>query len=460
MQSPPTGDPTSDAPGSSRFTEREDRPPTLEHMRSRISPSLTAALTCVLAGAVVAGLVAAPTAAEEGRTAASDGNGQQATESRTKHSSDGIRGEIAPPLPPGRRADPVITNVVTYPMAPGLTFTQWDRTDPRGTIRAYLMAANLSTPGLNLDYLGADEVRERDEVLDMVTADAAIGGVNGDFFDIADTGAPLGFGVDREQGLIHGRETGWNRAFYLNRAGTPAIGDIAMKAVVKKHPELVVGNVNSATVALDRVGVYTPDWGRTVGTRVTDGVTSGVREVVVKDGRVIRSRTRLSTNQKIHDVVLIGRGKAAKRLGWLRVGEKVRVAVKPKHRVTVAVTGNKQLLDEGLRTVVDDRELHPRTAIGIDRDTNTVLMLVIDGRQTISRGYTMVELANLMLELGAEDALNLDGGGSSTMVGLRPDGLLAVLNSPSDGATAGLPGLQRPVPDGLQVSYTPPVARH
>ena len=72
----------------------------------------------------------------------------------------------------------------------------------------------------------------------------------------------------------------------------------------------------------------------------------------------------------------------------------------------------------------------------------------------------MVELANLMLELGAEDALNLDGGGSSTMVGLRPDGLLGVLNSPSDGAAGGLPGLQRPVPDGLQVSYLPPVARN
>jgi exopolysaccharide biosynthesis protein len=57
-----------------------------------------------------------------------------------------------------------------------------------------------------------------------------------------------------------------------------------------------------------------------------------------------------------------------------------------------------------------------------------------------------------MLELGAEDALNLDGGGSSTMVGLRPDGILSVLNSPSDGQ-------QRPVPNGLQMSYTPPAVR-
>ena len=94
--------------------------------------------------------------------------------------------------------------------------------------------------------------------------------------------------------------------------------------------------------------------------------------------------------------------------------------------------------------------MHPRTAVGIDRDTNTVFLTVIDGRQSFSRGYTMVELANLMLEWGCEDALNLDGGGSSAMAGLLPDGTLGVLNSPSDGS-------ERKVPDGLQVVYSPPV---
>src|SRR5204863_6398296 len=97
----------------------------------------------------------------------------------------------------------------------------------------------------------------------------------------------------------------------------------------------------------------------------------------------------------------------------------------------VAISGNKVLLLHGVRRVIDDRELHPRTAIGIDQDTGQILMLVVDGRQTFSRGYTMVELANLMTALGAEDALNLDGGGSSTMLAFGPDGLVEVRNSPS-----------------------------
>ena len=439
--------------GAARCSDRAGRRPGPRPGRSRIPPPLSAALACTLAGALTAGLVAPPTAADDGSSQVSARpSAEQQAGSRTSHSSDGVRGKIAPALPHGRRPAPVPTNVVTWPVAPGLTATQWDRTDPRGTVRVSLLAADLDTPGLSLDYLAPAAVSERDEVLDMVTTDAAVAGINGDFFDIADTGAPLGFGADRDRGFLHGRESGWNRAFYLNRAGVPAIGDVAMKAVVKNNPRLRVGNVNSPTVALDRVGVYSPDWGRTVGSRVTDGDTSAVREVVIENNRVVRNRTRLSDNRKIRGAVLIGRGKAAKRLSWLRVGEKARVVYQAKNRVTVAVTGNKQLLDEGIQTVIDDREMHPRTAIGIDRDTNTVLLLVIDGRQSFSRGYTMVELANLMLELGAEDALNLDGGGSSTMVGLRPDGILSVLNSPSDGQ-------QRPVPDGLQLSYLPPVAR-
>ena len=60
----------------------------------------------------------------------------------------------------------------------------------------------------------------------------------------------------------------------------------------------------------------------------------------------------------------------------------------------------------------------------------------------------MVELANLMTSLGAEDALNLDGGGSSTLIAPDPTGVIGVRNSPSD-------GFERHVANGLVVTYTP-----
>jgi len=70
---------------------------------------------------------------------------------------------------------------------------------------------------------------------------------------------------------------------------------------------------------------------------------------------------------------------------------------------------------------------HPRTAIGFSRDTSILYLLVVDGRQEASVGMTLTELATLMRRLGAWNAMNFDGGGSTTMV---VDG--AVVNKPSD----------------------------
>jgi len=60
-------------------------------------------------------------------------------------------------------------------------------------------------------------------------------------------------------------------------------------------------------------------------------------------------------------------------------------------------------------------EVHPRSAAGRTADGDLIL-LVVDGRQVISRGVYLEELAMLMRSAGAVDALNLDGGGSSALV--------------------------------------------
>ncbi len=78
-------------------------------------------------------------------------------------------------------------------------------------------------------------------------------------------------------------------------------------------------------------------------------------------------------------------------------------------------------------------ERHPRTAAGLTADGKTLVLLVIDGRQPgWSIGMTLPELADLMIKLGAEAAVNLDGGGSSSFIFAPPDGEL-VTNRPSDG---------------------------
>lgn len=80
------------------------------------------------------------------------------------------------------------------------------------------------------------------------------------------------------------------------------------------------------------------------------------------------------------------------------------------------------------------RARHPRTAAGLARNGRELILAVVDGRQPgWSVGMTLSELGALMLRLGARDAINLDGGGSSSFL-YRPAHAPALTNRPSDGS--------------------------
>ncbi len=70
---------------------------------------------------------------------------------------------------------------------------------------------------------------------------------------------------------------------------------------------------------------------------------------------------------------------------------------------------------------------HPRTGIGFSKDSTIIYLVTVDGRQESMSGMSLNEFADFMLSLGAYQALNLDGGGSTTMV---VNG--KIVNSPSD----------------------------
>jgi Phosphodiester glycosidase len=370
---------------------------------------------------------------------------------RAPQTSDGVQGDIAPWVPTAQRGKGTWTTRAAWQVSPGVTFEKFDLVDARGPIRGQLLRVDLDEPGIRLDYAGRPAIASTSPLLQTVLDDGAIAGVNGDFFDIGDTGAPLGVGLDRQHKLLHGVQSGWNCAFFIRGDGIADIDFLYASARITQRPDITIPTVNSPSVRQGGIGLYTERWGVLRDYRVTDGQKSKVRMIVVKNGVVTENKKWFPRYLDVKGKVLIGRDEGARTLRPLRPGTPLRIRARLDKRPQVAITGNVFLIRDGVKKAQDDRDLHPRTAIGIDRDTNTILLLVIDGRQDFSRGYTMVELARLMEELGAEEALNLDGGGSSTMVARRPNGKVQVLNSPSDGH-------QRSVPNGLEVFYTPPTA--
>ncbi|HEX8552635.1 MAG TPA: phosphodiester glycosidase family protein [Abditibacteriaceae bacterium] len=115
------------------------------------------------------------------------------------------------------------------------------------------------------------------------------------------------------------------------------------------------------------------------------------------------------------------------------------IAAWPAWNVAHAIGGGPRLLENGAVRVSYDEEVffgagfssnapYPRTAIG-KRADNRVILFVTDGKTPLlSVGLTLPELASEMAKLGCVDAMNLDGGGSSTFVA---EG--RALNVPSDG---------------------------
>jgi len=118
-------------------------------------------------------------------------------------------------------------------------------------------------------------------------------------------------------------------------------------------------------------------------------------------------------------------------------------------QVPQAVGGGPRLLTQGQVTVDWAAEgfdagfagdPNPRTAAGVTRDGHHLLLVTVDGRQGISRGVSLTEMALILRRYGAWDAINLDGGGSTEMA---VSGL--TVSSPGGG------GAERPVADMLLV---------
>ena len=145
--------------------------------------------------------------------------------------------------------------------------------------------------------------------------------------------------------------------------------------------------------------------------------------VVYKDGQAVKAQ--YSASQKFFGI---------KKSGEAIIGDAT-VYEGMKDQLQEALGGNAILVKNGqiYQTPQTGADKEPRTAVGIKADGD-VFFVVVDGRQEpYSSGISMPDLAQLMIDLGAVDALNLDGGGSSTFTTRELGGdNLEVDNQPSD----------------------------
>lgn len=155
------------------------------------------------------------------------------------------------------------------------------------------------------------------------------------------------------------------------------------------------------------------------------GGTSLPRGLCIKDGRVLSGNTDRPWFAVLKD-------------GTPVIGNSSDYA-QYEGQIQTAVGGSHIMLDRGYISNIGlgtdfGYTRHPRTAVGIKAD-GSVVLIVVDGRQSNeSNGASLGDLALIMRELGCTDAINLDGGGSSTFVTANSGSGFVTQNSPSGGA--------------------------
>ncbi|MBX3112720.1 MAG: phosphodiester glycosidase family protein [Fimbriimonadaceae bacterium] len=286
-----------------------------------------------------------------------------------------------------------------------------------------------------------DASQGRAKVSAMVARDNALAGINGDFFPWQ--GNPLGCMV-RDGELVappHPARScfGWG-------PGGTFVSDLTFRGLV----QLPSGD----TMSLDGLNSEAGDNSMvlqtaTAGYALSKGPATHILfEAPQKLGPIGLLKGKVVG--VVHDkpYVVIGPGQAVLTVTGSKVAKATTAKVGDEITVSVGVEGfdwNKvdnvigggPLLVKGGRPSVDPLKekfgeqfstvRHPRTAVGSNKDGD-IFFVVVDGRQAMSRGATLAEMADLMVQIGCDQAINLDGGGSSTMV---VGGV--VMNRPSDG---------------------------
>ncbi len=358
-------------------------------------------------------------------------------------------------LPYSVNASTIYESSTSENIASGITHSTIVRFTEDGWININILKIDLNNQYINIDTLSSDvSLKNLVTVKTLAQQNGAVAAINGGFFNwLGNSGYADGPVV--KSGTIVTAANEYNRyndnmaTFALDSSNVPTFDywktDINLVApngqsqVVMQYNKLSQMNCKDLII-LDRkwnpysIGA-TPD--------MPDMV-----ELVVQNGKVLEVRQgQPATGIPEGGYVVISRQSGAGQflVDNFRVGDQVTLDIKTSpdwKKMKMAITGGATLVKDGqvpaqFSNVISGRQ--PRTAIGSSMDGKKLIMATVDGRQTKSIGMTQTELAYLMLDLGAYNAINLDGGGSTTMVD-RPLGEsgLKVVNSPSDGGARGI----------------------
>ncbi|MFD9489640.1 phosphodiester glycosidase family protein [Streptomyces sp. NPDC059991] len=370
----------------------------------------------------------------------------------------------------------------TVSVAPGVSYRSFTVTASRGLTRGHLVVADLSNPHVKVDLLTPGAVAARARVTAMADAQDAVAAVNGDFFNISETQHPgvAATGASSGPAIASGRPlkaavpdgqrfgptlppgTTARDVIGVNPARTGRLDRLTLEGTVDTgRGGLRLDGLNQYALPVDGVGAFTPKWGSASRERAACGTdaargapcTKDTYEVTVRRGRVVSTSSVLGKGPvPAGTFVLVGREKGADTLSALRPGDRAGLSYRLRGRrgpLAFAVGGMPVLRAATPLNGLDDRTAATRTGAGIGGHGHRLYLIALNGSAENDAGLTLAELARLMRDMGADDAVDLDGGGSSTLATRGPGDPGAVVRNRPPGT------FERAVANGIGVFFRP-----
>jgi hypothetical protein len=330
-------------------------------------------------------------------------------------------------------------------VGPGSIYSYYEV--PSRPWKIHVTEIDLTNPFISLETVKSrDKMYGFERVSSMSARNDSAGhrvvmGVNGDFYNTSN-GVPINNQVSNGE-FIQGYTT-WGVAFSYSDGGVPDINTVRFSGKVLSQNSsgsdisysLSAVNTSRGT---DQLVIFNDFFGSSTSTNQNgyECLAHAITEWVVNDTvfAVIEACEDSIGNMSLPQdkFVLSGHGNARDfLLQNCQVGDTVRIIQKladSPERLMQLVGGGPWFLQNGVDVISPtDVTRHPRTGVGYSEDKNTLYLMVVDGRSTESIGMDYHHMSDFFKFVGAWNAMNLDGGGSSTFVVRN-----SVMNDPSDG---------------------------
>ena len=279
-------------------------------------------------------------------------------------------------------------------------------------------------------------VSHRSNVRDMVNVTGAIAGVNGDYFNYQPHPSTLGMIVNDGK-LISSAQEGKNKlpVFYQSSAGDSQLGYIDQSVDILNQltgAKYHVSGFNKAYGGYKYLSLLTRDWGR----KSFGAKAANMTEVLVENGIVADIRTNGEPFDIPEDGYVLSQNNSP--LASLTLGTPLELQVTSNvdyKALKFAMGGGSIILKNGvaMQTNIINKGRHPRTGIGVTQDGSKIVIITVDGRNGYA-GLTQKEFGEIFKSFGCYNAMNLDGGGSTTMVKkTKAMDKAEIINKPSGG---------------------------